>query len=212
MDLNHLPVIDPQQIGENVPHRQGTIAPKIAKYFLKWTGWTIVGEIPNIKKAVLLAVPHTSNIDGLFAIPALLYLNVDIKLMGKKELFKVPILASILRWGGVISIDRQNKGSTLQANIDHFKQEERLFLGLAPEGTRGYTEKWKTGFYYLALGVEVPILPVAMDYKTKQIRFMPLFYPTGNIEQDLPEIYAYYKGVQGRHVQNMSQPLQDLQS
>lgn len=210
MSFHNLAVIDETKLGENVPRRNGTLAPKISKAFLNMMGWKIVGEIPNVKKCVLLAVPHTSNMDGVFAIPTLLALDVDIKLMGKKELFSVPILASFLRWAGIIAIDRAKKGSTLQASIDRFQQEDKLFLGLAPEGTRDYTDSWKTGFYHLAVGAGVPILPVAMDYKTKEVRFMPLFYPTGNIDNDLPKIYDYYQGVEAKYLQKMSKPLQDL--
>ena len=81
---------------------------------------------------------------------------------------------------------------------------------MAPEGTRSYTEKWKTGFYHIAVGAGVPILPIAMDYKTKQMRFMPLFYPTGDYDADLPKILENYRGVLGKHFEKMSQPLQDL--
>lgn len=210
MDMSNLPTIDPQKIGDNVPKRHDKQIPIIAKKFLDARGWRLVGEIPNVKKCVALAVPHTSNIDGLYAIPAILALGIDLKLMGKKELFQVPVMGKFLKWAGVIAIDRQNKGSTLQASIDRFNKEDKLWIGLAPEGTRDYTEKWKTGFYHLAVGAGVPILPVAMDYKTKEFRFMPLFYPTGDIEADLPKIYAYYQGVEGKHLEKMSQPLQDL--
>lgn len=205
-----LPRLEKHQLGHQVPQRHGKFSQKIAYHLMNLMGWKTVGEVPNISKAVVIGVPHTSNIDGLYALPALLALDIDIRIMGKKQLFDVPVLAQILRWAGVIPINRDKKGSVLQANIERFQQEEQLFLGLAPEGTRAYTEKWKTGFYYLALGAKVPILPVAMDYKTKELRFLPLFYPTGDIEQDLPQIYAYYQGVQGLYVENMSQPLQDL--
>ena len=113
---------------------------------------------------------------------------------------------------GVIPIDRGNKGSVLQSSIDKFKTGQPLFLGLSPEGTRNYTETWKTGFYYLALGAGVPILPVAMDYKTKEIRFLAVLYPTGDINADLPKIYAQYQGVIPRHPERLSQPLQDVNS
>lgn len=212
MAFNQLAIIDENKLGENVPRRHGNLAKKISRAFLNATGWKIVGEIPNVKKCVLLAVPHTSNYDGVFAIPTLLALDVDIKLMGKKQLFQVPILAGFLRWAGVIAIDREKKGSTLQASIDRFAQEDKLFLGLAPEGTRDYTDSWKTGFYHLAMGANVPILPVAMDYKTKEVRFMPLFYPTGDIDADLPKIYEYYQGVEAKYLHKMSKPLQDLRN
>lgn len=208
--MPHITDINPDTIGDNVPRRNDPMIAKYSKKFLQLLGWQMVGDIPNVKKCVLLAVPHTSNFDGLYAIPTLLALDVDIKLLGKKELFKLPIIGKFLKWAGVISINRQKKGATLQATIDRFHQEDKLWLGIAPEGTREYTESWKTGFYYLSIGADVPILPVAMDYKTKQVRFMPLFYPTGDIDADLPKIYDYYRGVQGKHLKNMSQPLQDL--
>ena len=205
-----LPNLSKKQLGNLVPKRGNKIAPVIASTLLKAAGWRTVGEIPNIPQAVVLALPHTSNVDGVYAIPSLFALDLKISIMGKHTLFKIPGVAQLMHWIGVIPIDRSNKGSVLQASIDKFKTGKPLFLGLSPEGTRDYTEKWKTGFYYLAMGAGVPILPVALDYNTKEIRFMSLVYPTGNIEADLPKIYAQYQGVIPRHPERLSQPLQDV--
>ncbi|MGP5274033.1 lysophospholipid acyltransferase family protein [Psychrobacter faecalis] len=205
-----LPSLSKKQLGDLVPKRGNNFAPKIGSVLLKAAGWRTVGEIPNIPQAVVLALPHTSNVDGIYAIPSLFALDLKISIMGKHTLFKVPLFAQLLKWIGVIPIDRGNKGSVLQASIDKFKTGKPLFLGLAPEGTRQYTKDWKTGFYYLALGAGVPILPVAMDYKTKEIRFMSLVYPIGDIDVDLPKIYAQYRGVVPRYPERLSQPLQDI--
>ena len=205
-----LPNLSKKQLGNLVPKRDNKIAPVIASALLKAAGWRTVGEIPNIPQAVVLALPHTSNVDGVYAIPSLFALDLKISIMGKHTLFKIPGVAQLMHWIGVIPIDRSNKGSVLQASIDKFKTGKPLFLGLSPEGTRDYTEKWKTGFYYLAMGAGVPILPVALDYNTKEIRFMSLVYPTGNMEADLPKIYAQYRGVIPRHPERLSQPLQDV--
>lgn len=210
--LPPLPKLSRKDIGHLVPKRGNKVAPIIAATFLKLAGWRTVGEIPNIPQAVVLALPHTSNVDGVYAIPSLFALDLQISIMGKHTLFKVPVLAQLLSWMGVIPIDRGNKGSVLQSSIDKFKTGQPLFLGLSPEGTRNYTETWKTGFYYLALGAGVPILPVAMDYKTKEIRFLAVLYPTGDINADLPKIYAQYQGVIPRHPERLSQPLQDVNS
>ncbi len=199
-----------KHLGNLVPRRGNKAAPIIASALLKAAGWRTVGEIPNIPQAVVLALPHTSNVDGIYAIPSLFALDLKISIMGKHTLFKVPLFAQLLNWIGVTPIDRGNKGSVLQASIDKFKTGKPLFLGLAPEGTRQYTESWKSGFYYLAVGAGVPILPVAMDYKTKEIRFMSLVYPSGDIDADLPKIYAQYQGVIPRHPERLSQPLQDI--
>lgn len=130
--------------------------------------------------------------------------------MGKHTLFKIPVLKQLLTWTGIIPINRSVKGSVLQASIDKFKTGEPLFLGLSPEGTRDYTESWKTGFYYLAVGANVPILPVALDYNAKEVRFLSPVYPTGDIEADLPKIYEQYRGVIPRHPERLSKPLQDV--
>lgn len=199
-----------KMLGDKVPKRGGIIAPPIASQMLKLMGWKVVGDIPNVPQAVFLALPHTSNFDGLYAIPTLLSLDLDIKIMGKESLFKLPILSTFFRWAGIIPINRDKKGSVLQNSIARFTSGKPLFLGLSPEGTRAYTDKWKTGFYYIAHGAGVPIVPVAMDYKTKEVRFMNPVIPTGDIDVDLPKIVEQYKGVVPKHPDRLSQPLQDV--
>ena len=205
-----LPNLRKKDLGALVPKRGGKITPALALLMAKSLGWHTVGEIPNISQAVVLALPHTSNADGIYALPNLFALDIKISIMGKHTLFKVPVLSQLLRWLGIIPINRGDKGSVLQASIDKFESGEPLFLGLSPEGTRDYTESWKTGFYYLALGANVPILPVALDYNTKEVRFLQPVYPTGDIEEDLPKIYAQYAGVMPKHPERLSQPLQDV--
>ncbi len=199
-----------KSLGDKVPRRGGSIAPPIARRLLKLMGWKAVGEIPNVPKAVFLALPHTSNFDGLYAIPLVLGLDLDINIMGKDSLFKYPILARFFKWAGIIPINRSKKGSVLQASIDRLKSSESLYLGLAPEGTRDYTDKWKTGFYYIADGAQVPIIPVAMDYKTKEIRFLKPVYTTGDYDKDLVKIVEQYKGVVPKYPEKMSKPLRDI--
>lgn len=205
-----LPKLGKKNLGDLIPKRGGTITPVIGSRLLKLLGWRTVGDIPNVSQAVVLALPHTSYFDGLYALPGLFAIDLKVSIMGKHTLFKIPVLAQILLWLGLIPINRGHKGSVLQASIDKFKTGEPLFLGLSPEGTRDYTKEWKTGFYYLALGAGVPILPVALDYKTKEIRFLSPVYPTGDIEADLPKVYAQYKGVMPKYPERLSQPLQDV--
>lgn len=208
--MSTFPKLTQDMLGQQVPKRHGKLAPKIAKLILKAVGWKVTGSIPNIPQAVVLCVPHTSNIDGVYAIPTILALDLNIKIMGKKELFDVPVLKQFITWAGIIPIDRSKKGSVLQASIDEFKTGKPLFLGLAPEGTRQYSDSWKTGFYYIAEGAGVPIIPVRMDYGTKEIRFMEPVYPTGDIDADMKVILAKYKGVVPCVPSKLSKPLQDI--
>lgn len=197
-------------LGDKVPRRGGRFSPRIGRAVLKTLGWKMVGSIPNVPKAVFIGLPHTSNFDGLYAIPMVLGLDLDLRLMGKDSLFKYPILAKFFKWAGIIPINRSKKGSVLQATIAQMKASDSLFLGLAPEGTRGYTDKIRTGFYYIAKEAEVPIIPVAMDYKTKQIRFLTPVNPSGDFDADMEKILSQYKGVVPKYPEKMSKPLQDI--
>lgn len=205
-----LPQLTRKKLGKQVPRRGSRLIPPAAHLFLKVLGWRIVGSVPDVPKALYLALPHTSNIDALYSIPTLLALDLDMSLMGKKSLFKNPAMGKFLTWAGVIPIDRDDKGSVLQSTIDHFNASSKLHLGLAPEGTREFSEKLKTGFYYIAEGANVPIIPVALDYKTKEIRFMTPVEPTGDIDADMTKIIQQYKGVVPKHPKKMSKVLQDL--
>lgn len=198
------------KFGKNLPRKNRTIASKIARRLLSMSGWRILGQLPDVPKMVIIGAPHTSNFDGVPAILALLAMDIDIRVMGKSELFAVPILAQFLRYVGVMPIDRAKKGSTLAATIDAFACHEQLIIALAPEGTRSHTDSFKSGFYYIATGAGVPIVAAALDYARKEIRFYPPFYPTGDYARDLPLIVAHFVGAVGKNPNNMAQILQDL--
>ena len=203
MDINQTPV-DPSQFGSNVPRRQDPKIAKLAAKYLKMRGWQLVGEMPNVKQLVMLAVPHTSNEDGWNAVMGILTLGIDVKLMGKKELFRIPVIGPFLKWGGMISIDRHKKGSTLQATLEQFNQQDQLWLALAPEGTRSYTDKWKTGFYHIAVAANVPIALGYCDYKKKEAGVGKIIYPSGDMKKDMREIMAFYKHIVPKNPANFS--------
>jgi 1-acyl-sn-glycerol-3-phosphate acyltransferase len=77
--------------------------------------------------------------------------------------------------------------------IDLFNERESLVVLVTPEGTRKYAEKWKTGFYYVALGANVPIVLGYLDYKEKAAGIGPKIQPTGDIDADLEAIKSFYR-------------------
>ena len=68
---------------------------------------------------------------------------------------------------------------------------------IAPEGTRKLRTKWKTGFYHISHNAGVPLLPVFMDYTTKQVIFGPLIDASGTKEEVMQSVTDYYKSVDG---------------
>lgn len=161
-------------------------------------GWSIDGDFdPEIKKSVVIVVPHTSWHDFYVGAFVRKIQGIPIHYVGKKELFKPPF-GWYFRWMGGSPLDRtpgQNKVESIAAMFD---QKEEFRLTLAPEGTRKKVDQWKTGFYYIAKKAGVPIIPVAFDFGTKTVFIHPAFYPTDDAEADLNYLYSLYEGVVGK--------------
>lgn len=170
--------------------------------FNKLLGWKISGTFnPEIKKSVVIVLPHTSWHDFYIGAFARKLLNVDINYVGKQELFKPPF-GWYFKWMGGEPINRVANQNKVEAISAIFNEKDEFRLAIAPEGTRKKVDKWKTGFYFIALKAQVPIIPVAFDYGTKTVKIGTAFYPTGNLDKDLPVLQAFYKGVVGKVLEN----------
>jgi len=99
---------------------------------------------------------------------------------------------------GGAALDRTPGQNKVEAIAKVFEGKEEFRLSLAPEGTRKKVLAWKTGFYFIALKANVPIIPVAFDYSTKTVVIYDAFYPTGDIETDMPVLRKLYQGVIGK--------------
>ena len=169
----------------------------ICKSLLKFVGWKVTGVYPyEVRRKILAVGPHTSNWDFPLGILVRGSLNDKIKYVGKSALFKPP-LGWIMRWLGGVPVDRSKSNNFVDGVVKLFDEHKELSILFAPEGTRKKVKKLKTGFYHIAKLSNVPILPVVLDYKKKEFRFMPLFFPTKNTESDILEIENTFRGVQG---------------
>lgn len=177
----------------------------LAKFiYFKILGWNITGNVnfskDSIKKAVIIAAPHTSWHD--FYIGILLRKIVDVKVhfIAKKELFKWPFGWYFRRVGGS-PIDRSTNQNKVEAIVQMFKEKDEFRLALAPEGTRKKVHKWKTGFYYIAKTAKVPIIMFTLDFKNKINHVSEPFYPTDDTQADFEYIKGFFKDVLGKHPQ-----------
>lgn len=166
--------------------------------FHKLMGWKIDGDFsPQIKKSVIIVIPHTSWHDFYLGIFSRRIEKVQINFIGKKELFKWP-LGWYFRYMGGAPIDRTSGQNKVEAIAAIFAGRDEFRLSLAPEGTRKKVATWKTGYYYIAQSANVPIIPVAFDYKTKTIILHKPFYITNDIEADTKFLRSLYVGVEGK--------------
>jgi 1-acyl-sn-glycerol-3-phosphate acyltransferase len=171
--------------------------------FLKLMGWRVEGEVPDIKKFVIIAAPHTSNWDFPITLAVCFALKMKIYWMGKAAMFRWPFAAA-LRWLGGIPIDRSKSHNVVEQSIQAFHKLEKLIMVVPPEGTRKMVSYWKTGFYHIAQGANVPIVLGFLDYRRKVGGIGPTFHPTGHIEKDIQTIRNFYAAIMGKRQSQFS--------
>lgn len=170
----------------------------IARFLLWLSGWKMEGTVPDIPKFVMIAAPHTSSWDAFYMLVMIAIYRLKIRFMMKREMFRGPLGAFFRAMGG-IPIDRSKAYNMVDQCVQMFNDNERFVVVVPPEGTRGRARHWKTGFYYIALGANVPIVLGFLDYTRKVGGVGPLFHPTGDIEQDMTHIREFYSGIRGKY-------------
>jgi 1-acyl-sn-glycerol-3-phosphate acyltransferase len=177
--------------GPNVPRRGGALRASLGRIVLRLLGWRVGTGLPDLRKFVIIAAPHSSNWDFIIGLSVVFALRLDVHFIGKAELFRGP-LGSVMRWLGGMPVDRKQPQGFVDQIVAQFAAREHLVLALAPEGTRKPVEKWKSGFYRIALGASVPIVPGYFDNGRKTVGFGAPFHPTGDAEADLAALRAFY--------------------
>ena len=168
-----------------------------ARFLLKLFGWQVVNGVPpNLKKYVVAVAPHTSWKDFVLGLLVRAEMGRNIYYLAKKELFDNPI-GFIFWWTGGRPVDRKIKTGLVDQVIQLFNDHEEFAIAIAPEGTRKKVQNFRTGFYHIARGAKIPIIPCLLDYHKKEVRFLSPFYPTDDIEADLDLLWGFFQNVKG---------------
>jgi len=184
-------------VGHTVPRSGGPIAKAIGILGLKVLGWRIEGDIPDHPRMVAIVAPHTSNWDFPVGLAARFALRLDASWLGKHTLFRPPFGWIMRAWGG-IAVDRSAAHDVVTQTIEAFKTRSQVFLVITPEGTRKKVSRWRTGFWHIAKGAGVPIVPIVFDWGTRVIHFLPAFTPRENVDEDVAALQSLYAGIRGR--------------
>ena len=158
--------------------------------------WTIVGTFPSIPKYIVAVVPHTSWLDIFVGLLVRSISGESINFVGKKELFN-PLTGWFFRSLGGAPIDRSGNKDSVESISAVFDAHQKFRIALAPEGTRMKVDKLRTGYYYIAKRLKIPIIPVAFDYENRKVIVHPNFYPTNDEQKDLKVLETIFKGVCG---------------
>lgn len=167
--------------------------------YFKVLGWKAVGfsDFVSVKKAVIIAAPHTSWVDFPLGILLRSAINMKTNFVGKKELFVFPF-GWIFRALGGAPIDRHTKENKVEAIAKLFADKDEFRMAMSPEGTRKKVKEWRTGFYYIAKTAKVPIVMVTLDFGKKENKISEPFYPTDDKEADFKFMRNFYKNAVGK--------------
>ena len=188
----------PAELPPHMPRLRDTWRRKLCRGVLRLTGWSLVGEFPDVPKLVLIAAPHSSWWDGIWGLLIKAAIGADVHFMAKQELFRGPLGTLLVKLGGM-PINRGSAQGVVEQMIGQFRQRDRLWLGIAPEGTRRHVPQWKSGFWRIAHGAGMPVFPVAFNYPDKTIRLGPLFPITDDMVADMARLRAFYAPFRGKY-------------
>ena len=178
---------------------RATLASRLVHGIFIWAyrlrGWHFAGTRPAARKFVMVAVPHSSNWDFGHFLGAAHQLGIAPGFMGKQSLFRWPMQRFMIDMGGV-PVDRSKRANYVDQLVEEFGRREELALVVAPEGTRDSNGRWRSGFYHIAMGAGVPIVPAWIDRSQRRGAIGPALMPTGDYARDLAVLAGFYRKMQ----------------
>ncbi len=179
-------------VGDQIHRRGNFITKALAALALLVTGWRFEGRLPNLRKFVIIVAPHTSNWDFPTGLMAMYALGLRGTFLGKDTLFKPP-LGWLMRWLGGVPVDRSSTNNVVDQSVSYFAKRDKMIFVLSPEGTRKRIDRWRSGFYWVAVGAGVPIVPVAFDFARKRFVIHEPQTMTGDLHRDIAHLRTFFK-------------------
>jgi 1-acyl-sn-glycerol-3-phosphate acyltransferase len=187
---------------EMQPAALATSGQRLALRILHLIGWRLLYKPLPGPHGVVVVYPHTSNWDVVIGLLGKWALGLPFNWLGKESLFRgltgKTLGVLLRRWHGIPVERRTATGATARL-AQEMHAAKWCWIALAPEGTRGYSPHWRSGFYHLAIAAKVPLLMVYMDYPNKTLSVVDTMMLSGDVERDMAAIAAVYKGHHGLH-------------
>ena len=192
------PTVHQDQTPVHLRANRGAVSRWLGRTVLRVLGWRAEGQIPDLKRLLVIGAPHTSNWDFVLAMATILGLNLRMRWLAKHTIFKRGVVW-FMEWLGGIPTDRTQPQAIVESVARLARKGKGVVIGITPEGTRKKALKWKTGFLRIAKTLDCPILMVAINFPTKTIVIGDLYHPSGDNNYDLVAIKQYYDQFQGIH-------------
>ena len=147
-------------------------------------------------KYVVLGEPHTHLVDVLFMWLLFKTWRVEACFPVNRKWF-VPGVGTCLRSMGAFAVNTGRKGGMVAQLVRKFKEEDRMVLHIPPSGTRKRTGYWRSGFYHVAIGAGVPVVPAWLDASTRTYGYGAPYALTGDQDHDVAHFRRFYADKRG---------------
>ncbi len=176
-----------QTLGPQLPKAGNLITRCLGRTALGLAGWRVEGEVPDRPKLIVAVAPHSSNLDWVLSIAVIWSLGLGASYLVKDTLFRFP-LGAPLRLLGAIPVHRGSAQGLVEQISQRFAGQDRLVLGITPEGTRRGAQRWRTGFAQVARVADVPVLPTIIDYAARVVTFKPLITAVDDVDSVVSQV------------------------
>lgn len=187
--MSLVPLLPPE-----VPRRHRPILRRLGLLGLRLMRWRVEGQLPNLRKFIIIVAPHTSNWDFIAALFCDLALDLEAGFLAKHTIFVGPFGTWLKSLGGIPVVRRASHNVVSQVAAE-FARREQMVLAIAPEGTRRKVEQWKSGYWHIARAAEVPILPVGLDFGRRAAVIGPVRYTTESLPGDEAALKRFFAGI-----------------
>ena len=166
---------------------------KICKFvFFQLLGWKVIGKLPEEKRYLFVAAPHTTNWDFIYAWMAVRTMGLEVTIFAKDAYYIWP-LRPFCWFFGVAPVNRRESTNFVDAVVRQYEEREELIAMITPEGTRSFRPNLKSGYYYLAVNAQIPLVLAGPNYKEKSFTLMPPRPPMASFEEDEQDVIEFCK-------------------
>ena len=155
----------------------------IASAYLSVSRWKLSTQ-PLPDKVIVIGAPHTSNWDGVFMAISMWKSGRTFSFLVKDSIVKAPVLGWFVKKIGAVAVER---------SASH---------GLVEQ----VAQRWKSGFYRIAMEAGVPIQLGFIDRNTRTFGWGPTYQLTGDVRADMEVIRAFYADKVGIRPKKTSVP------
>ncbi len=189
----------------NIPERHRAHRPApvqwLGRRILDAGGWNVAGRVPDDPKLIIAGGPHTSNWDFVFAMAAILALDIRVHWLAKHSIFK-PVVRPLLVGLGGIPVNRSQPGGVAEDIARRIREADEMIIAITPEGTRSRVARWKTGFLRIARATPCAVVPVTLDFDRKEIRLWPPETASEDPEEDIERVRAIFARAMPKRPEN----------